>query len=135
MANRRQFIAAAIGLPALPAAARVTAAAQPPPTIALQLPRLAETGNSVPIAVQVASPMTAADHVTRIDITAPRNPEPRVASFHFSPASGAAEVRSRIRLAGSQRVTASAEFSDGRRVEASASVVVTLGACVDEMFG
>ena len=105
------------------------------PTIALELPRLAETGDSVPLRVRVASPMTETNHVTRIDVMAPRNPEPRVASFHFSPASGTAEVRSRIRLARSQRVTVRAEFNDGRHVEASASVVVTLGACVEDVFG
>ena len=147
MTSRRKFIVAGAAAAASATTARA-AAAEPSageregraprkqePAITLTLPRLAETGNSVPVAVRVRSPMTDASHVTRIDILAPRNPEPRIASFHFTPICGVAEVRSRIRLAGSQRVTARAEFNDGRRVEASASVVVTLGACVEDLLG
>lgn len=134
MASRRKFIAAGAGAATWSATAAAPADTAPEPAITLELPRLAETGNSVPLSVQVASPMTETNHVKRIDVVAPRNPEPGVASFHFSPASGTAEVRSRIRLARSQRVTVTAEFNDGRRVEASASVVVTLGACVEELI-
>ncbi len=45
--------------------------------IALEVPQLSENGNSVDIAVKVASPMTAADHVTAIHILSEKNPVPR----------------------------------------------------------
>ena len=98
----------------------------------LELPILADNGNSVPMKVSVESPMTEADHVKVIRLISERNPEREMAVFHFGPRSGAAEVTSRVRLAGSQTVTAIAEMSDGSQWMDSAHVQVTLSACVDE---
>jgi sulfur-oxidizing protein SoxY len=82
--------------------------------------------------VSVESPMTEADHVKSIHLFSERNPVPRMASFHLGPRAGRAEVSSRVRLAGSQRVTAVAELSDGSFWSDSAHVQVTLSACMDE---
>jgi sulfur-oxidizing protein SoxY len=101
--------------------------------VKLEMPLLADNGNSVAMTVSVESPMTAADHVRAIHLISERNPEPRMASFHLGPRAGAAEITSRVRLAGSQRVVALAEMSDGSFWMGSANVVVTLSACVDEM--
>ena len=98
----------------------------------VELPQIAENGNSVPLRIRAASPMTAADHVKAIHVLAERNPRPRVATFHFSPASGRAEVTTRVRLAGSQTVTVVAELSDNSFRIAEASVLVTTGACLDD---
>jgi len=49
-----------------------------------------ENGNSVPMRVKIASPMTADDHVRAIHIFAERNPRPHVATFHLGPQSGRA---------------------------------------------
>lgn len=100
--------------------------------VKLELPVLADNGNSVPMKVSVESPMTEADHVKLIRLISERNPERQMAVFHFGPRSGAAELTSRVRLAGSQTVTAIAEMSDGSQWMDTARVQVTLSACVDE---
>ena len=98
--------------------------------VSVKLPPIAENGNSVAITVSVDSPMTTADHVSRIAIISPRNPIPEIAVFTLSPASGKAEVSTRIRIAGTQRIRAIAELSDGSLWQGSASTVVTLAACI-----
>ena len=103
--------------------------------VILTLPSLAESGNSVPLAVKVTSPMTAEDYVKSVHILSSRNPRPVIARFYFSPHSGKAEITTRIRLAGTQDVFAVAVMSDGSSWLGSAEVVVTAGACVDEGDG
>jgi sulfur-oxidizing protein SoxY len=99
--------------------------------VKLEMPVLADNGNSVPMKVSVESPMTPQDHVKTIRLISERNPEREMAVFHLGPRAGAAEINSRVRLAGSQRVTALAEMSDGSVWSGFADVVVTLSACVD----
>jgi sulfur-oxidizing protein SoxY len=100
--------------------------------IGVDLPQLAENGNSVPLRVRVPSPMSAEDHVLAIHILAERNPRARVATFHFTPASGRAEVATRLRLAGTQAVTVVAELSGKRFRLSRTEVLVTAAACLDE---
>lgn len=100
--------------------------------VRLELPELAENGNSVSLRVAVASPMTAADHVKSVHLLSERNPVRRMASFHLRASAGRAEIATRVRLAGSQTVIALAESSDGSWWSGSARVVVTLSACLDE---
>lgn len=99
--------------------------------IAIDIPPLSENGNSVDIAVQVESPMTAEDHVTAIHVLAERNPVPRVARFALSPRAGRADVATRIRVATTQTILVLAETSTGRVHRAGREVIVVLGACVD----
>ena len=99
--------------------------------VTLELPRLADNGFSVPLKVRVDSPMTPADHVTRLTIFSDRNPRPVIASFAFGPRSGHAKVATRVRLNGSQRVVAVAQMSDGSLWSADALVEVTESACLD----
>jgi len=61
-----------------------------------------------------------------------KNPQPYVASFHLSPRAGRARVTTRIRLADTQTVTAVSELSDGSFWSDSASIVVTLAACLED---
>ena len=100
--------------------------------VRIELPLLADNGNSVPVRISVDSPMTGADYVKSIHLFSDRNPVTRMARFYLGPRSGRAEISSRVRLAGSQRVTALAELSDGSFWSDSAQVVVTLSACLDE---
>jgi sulfur-oxidizing protein SoxY len=102
--------------------------------ITLTLPKLAETGNAVPLTVVVDSPMTPEDHVLRMHVFVPGNPEPVAATYHLGVRAGKAEISTRIRLARSQMVLALAEMSDGSVRSATASIVVTLGACVEELW-
>jgi sulfur-oxidizing protein SoxY len=102
--------------------------------VTLELPKIAETGNSVPITVRAESPMTADDHVTRIHVLSMGNPRPNVASFHLGPRAGLAEVSTRIKLSRTQQVVALAEMSDGSLWQNQASIVVTQGACVEDIW-
>ena len=100
--------------------------------VKLELPPLSENGNTVPLTVSVESPMTAADHVRAIHVFTELNPQPEVVSFRLGPRAGRAHVSTRIRLANTQTVTAISELSDGSFWSASASVVVTLAACLED---
>ncbi len=97
--------------------------------ISMDLPQIAENGNTVPLEVSVESPMTEADHVTAVHIVADGNPRPGVASFHFTPLSGRAQASTRMRLAKTQNVIAIAEMSDGKAYMTKAEVKVTIGGC------
>lgn len=97
--------------------------------IALRAPAIAENGNAVPLTIAVESPMTAADHVTRIHVFADKNPTPEVAVFHLTRASGRAQVDTRIRLGQTQEVLVLAEMSDNSLFMSRAEVKVTIGGC------
>jgi sulfur-oxidizing protein SoxY len=97
--------------------------------VKLDLPEIAENGNTVPMSVSVESPMTPQSYVTQVLILADENPRPGVATFHFSPASGVAEANTRIRLAKTQNIIAVAKMNDGAFYTASKQVKVTIGGC------
>jgi sulfur-oxidizing protein SoxY len=99
--------------------------------VTLDVARLADNGHSVPMRVEVESPMTPADHVKKITLLSERNPRPIMATFYLGPRTGKAEVSTRVRLNGSQRVTAVVLFSDGTEASAHAQVEVTESACLD----
>ena len=103
--------------------------------VELEIPPLAENGNSVPARIHVASPMTPNDHVSAVYIFAERNPRPHVATFHLGPHSGRAEISTRIRLAGTQNVTVLAVLSGDRFRLTESQVLVTAAACLDETAG
>jgi sulfur-oxidizing protein SoxY len=100
--------------------------------VKIELPELAENGNSVPLKLSVDSPMTATDHVKALYVFSERNPVSNVARFHLGPRSGAARVQTSIRLAATQRITAIARMSDGSLWSGAADVIVTQAACLDE---
>ena len=95
----------------------------------LDLPEIAENGNTVPMTISVESPMTEESYVTDVLVVADGNPRGGVVTFHFSPASGSAEVNTRIRLAETQNVIAVAKMNDGSVFTASKQVKVTIGGC------
>lgn len=105
-----------------------------PGRVFITLPRLAESGNSVPLSVRVDSPMTEDDYVARILVMAERNPRPRVIEIGLTPGAGRAEFSTRIRLNGTQRVLAYAEMNDGTVWSAETEVTVTVGACEPVMI-
>jgi sulfur-oxidizing protein SoxY len=99
--------------------------------VKLEIPELAENGNSVPLTITVDSPMTAADHVKSIYILSPENPLPDVVRFHLGPRAGRAKVSTSVRLATSQKLMVLAVMADGSAWSASADVIVTMSACID----
>lgn len=101
--------------------------------VKLDIPPLVENGNTVPMTVSVASPLTANDYVKSIHVFNEKNPQPNIGNFYLSPSSGRAQVSTRIRLADTQKVVAIARLSDDTFWQAAADVVVTLAACTEEM--
>ena len=97
--------------------------------VKLDLPEIAENGNTVPMTVTVESPMSEQSHVTEVLVLADGNPNAGVATFHFSPASGVAEANTRIRLATTQNIIAVARMNDGTFAMAAKQVKVTIGGC------
>src|SRR5215203_6123907 len=97
--------------------------------VKLDLPQIAENGNTVPMTVSVESPMTDASYVTDILIVADQNPRAGVVHFRLSPLSGVAEANTRIRLAETQNVIALARMNDGAVFTDSKLVKVTIGGC------
>ena len=97
--------------------------------VKLDLPEIAENGNTVPMTVTVESPMTEQSYVSEVLVVADGNPRGGVATFHFSPASGVAEANTRIRLAATQNITAVAKMNDGSFYTSSKQVKVTIGGC------
>ena len=97
--------------------------------VKLDLPEIAENGNTVPMTVSVESPMTDASHVTDVLVVGDGNPNGGMVTFQFSPLSGVAEANTRIRLAATQNIIAVAKMNDGSFVTASKQVKVTIGGC------
>ncbi len=102
--------------------------------VTLDLPPLVENGNTVPLTVIVDSPMTRADHVKAIHVFNEKNPQANVISVQLGPRAGKAHVSTRIRLAGTQTLTAIAEMSDGSYWSDSQEVIVTLAACLEDLI-
>lgn len=97
--------------------------------IAIDLPEIAENGNTVPLSIVVDSPMEADDYVSEILVVGDANPNPGIVRFHLTPASGRAEVATRIRLGGTGNVTVAAKTSAGKLYADRKSVKVTVGGC------
>src|SRR4051794_20209003 len=147
-ATRRQFLAAAggVGLPltvrsaeATPASMKqairqiIGEAAVKPGKIKLDLPPLVENGNSVAMSVTVDSLMTAKDHVKAIHVFTEKNPQPNIISVALGPRAGKAEIQTRVRLADTQSVIAICEMSDGSFWSDTVDVIITLGACLEDL--
>jgi sulfur-oxidizing protein SoxY len=101
--------------------------------VTLDLPPLIENGNTVPLTVSVESPMSEADHVKAIHVFNEKNPQPHVFDARLGPRNGKAMIGTRIKLGDSQKIVAIAETSKGEFWSASADVIVTLAACLEEI--
>jgi len=152
--NRRQFLGLAGGAAVLGAVSIVTLrpaeatpamlaaairnvvgnAAVQTGKVKLDLPPLVENGNTVPMTVSVASPMTADDYVKSIHVFNEKNPQPNIGNFYLGARSGRAQISTRIRLADTQKIVAIARLSDDTFWSVSVDVVVTLAACTEEVM-
>jgi sulfur-oxidizing protein SoxY len=145
--DRRSFLAGAALITVLPlASARATPEAMAAAIkevvggatiragrVKLDLPPLVENGNAVPLTVSVESPMTPADHIRAIHVFNEKNPQPHVFDARLGPRNGRAVVATRIKLGDSQKIIAIAETSAGEFWSASADVIVTLAACIEDI--
>src|SRR5882672_1503656 len=101
--------------------------------VKLDVPPLVENGNTVPMTVSVASPMTADDYVKAIHVFNEKNPQPHVFNAWLSPGNGKAVIGTRIKLADTQKIVAIAETSKGAFWAASAEVIITIAACIEDV--
>jgi sulfur-oxidizing protein SoxY len=146
--DRRQLVMGALAVAAVAAMPSMPALAQAGPKAAeelmnqivgaakpiegkllIDMPEIAENGNTVPFTLSVDSPMTDKDYVKAIHMIATANPQPNVVTFRFTPASGSAKAASRMRLLDTQEVIAVAELSDGKFLTGRRTVKVTVGGC------
>ena len=97
--------------------------------ITIELPEIAENGNTVPLAVTVNAPMESGNYVSDILVLADGNPRPGVAQFQFTPLSGKAIASTRIRLAATQNIVVVAKTSGGQFFTDQKLVKVTIGGC------
>jgi len=97
--------------------------------VSIDLPEIAENGNTVPLSFSVDAPMTADNYVADVMVVAEGNPNPGVATFHFTPLSGKAEAQTRIRLATTQNIIVVAKTSKGEFFTGQKLVKVTIGGC------
>jgi sulfur-oxidizing protein SoxY len=97
--------------------------------VSLDLPEIAENGNTVPMSFEIDGPMGDDVYVKDVLVLADGNPSPDVAVFHFTPMSGKAAGSTRMRLAGTQNVIAVAQLSDGTAMMGKKQVKVTIGGC------
>ncbi|HEY7084306.1 MAG TPA: SoxY-related AACIE arm protein [Hyphomicrobiaceae bacterium] len=102
--------------------------------VKIEIPPLVENGNTVPCTVSVDSPMTPEAYVKAIHVFNEKNPQPNVISARLSPRAGHANIATRIRLTDTQTVVAIAEMSDGSFWSDSVSVIITLGACLENLI-
>jgi sulfur-oxidizing protein SoxY len=100
-----------------------------PGRIKLEVPRLAENGNIVPVTVTVESPLTEQDYVESIHLFAESNPQTRMLDAMLGPYSGRARVSTRVRVAISQHLHAVAVMSDDSLWSTAVEVEVTVGGC------
>lgn len=101
--------------------------------VTLDLPPLIENGNAVPLTVSVESPMSEADHIKAIHVFNEKNPQPHVFDARLGPGNGKAAIATRIKLGDSQKIVAIVETSRGEFFSASADVIVTLAACLEDL--
>ena len=95
----------------------------------LVMPRTFPNGYTVPLNVDIDSPMTENDYVKYVRVVAPRNPLIEVATFHFVPQLSQPRVSTRIRLAEPQDVLAFAELNDGTLLMTKTWVDVVTNGC------
>jgi len=97
--------------------------------VSIELPEIAENGNTVPLSISVDAPMAADNYVSEIMVVSEGNPNPGVATFHLTPMSGKAQVATRIRLAATQNIVVVAKTSSGQFFTGQKLVKVTIGGC------
>lgn len=95
----------------------------------LVMPRIFPNGYTVPLGLDIDSPMTENDYVRQVRVVAPRNPLIEVAGFHFVPQRSLPRVSTRIRLAKPQYVVAVAELNDGTLLMTKTWVEVATDGC------
>ncbi|MEO8166241.1 MAG: quinoprotein dehydrogenase-associated SoxYZ-like carrier [Betaproteobacteria bacterium] len=74
----------------------------------------ADDASTVPVVVKAQIDQTPKEYIKSIYVIVERNPSPAAGVFHFTPASGRAQVETRLRFEDYSFVRAVAEMNDGR---------------------
>lgn len=96
--------------------------------ITLEAPERAENAAIVPISIRAGIPQTEQRYIRTIWLFVDKNPGPLVGKFHFTPASGRAELGLRLRVDAYSPVRAIAETNDGK-LHMSRRFVKASGGC------
>lgn len=98
--------------------------------IELVFPRLADTGNAVPLQVKVNAP--AGLLIQSLKIILPENPNPLALHLKLNMPAANYQFNTRLRLASSQSVWVLAQFNDESERASSAPTIITSTACLDD---
>jgi sulfur-oxidizing protein SoxY len=124
--------AAANELPAVPALADYLAGRAPRfGRLVLDIPRLADNGNAVPLRISMTGLFAPGTELKSVRLYSEKNPVPLMARFDFPVPPARADIDTRVRLAGTQRIAGIAELANGDLHAAIADVEVTISACLD----
>jgi sulfur-oxidizing protein SoxY len=96
--------------------------------ITLEAPQRAENAAIVPISIRAGIPQTEDRYIRTIWLFVDKNPGPLVGTFHFTPASGRADLGLRLRVDTYSPVRAIAETNDGE-LHMSRRFVKASGGC------
>lgn len=100
-----------------------------PDGITLDFPRLADTGNAVPLHADITAP--AGLKVVEVEVILPENPNPSVVKLVLGEPQPSYAFTTRLRLAASQDAWVVVTLSDGSKRGASAPTIITSSACFD----
>jgi sulfur-oxidizing protein SoxY len=98
--------------------------------VELVFPRLADTGNAVPLQVKVSAPSGL--YIRSLKIILPENPNPLALQLKISGQPTEYQLGTRLRLAASQSVWVIVQFNDDSERANSAPTVITSTACLDD---
>jgi len=96
--------------------------------ITLEAPQRAENAAIVPVSIKAGIPQTEDRYIRTIWLFVDKNPGPLVGKFHFTPASGRADLGLRLRVDTYSPVRAIAETNDGQ-LHMSRRFVKASGGC------
>lgn len=99
-----------------------------PEMLQLHAPSRAQNPAVVPISIRSKLPHTPGNFVQRLYLVIDENPTPVAAVFHFGPASGGAQIDTRVRIDAYTQVRAIAEMNDGK-LYISSQFVKAAGGC------
>ena len=97
--------------------------------VTIDLPRLVDNGNSIPISFEINPPKGIG--IKTIEIVAPENPQPVLIKLNLNAFTIPYRFGTRIRLAASQSVWVLAYLTDGKIIAGNSATVLTASACLD----
>jgi sulfur-oxidizing protein SoxY len=97
--------------------------------IHLEVPPLADTGNAVPLAMNIDAPPGLS--IEQVEVLLPENPNPSALRLQWPSGTRQVKFQTRLRLAATQSVWVIARYSDGSQRARSAPTIITSTACLD----